>query len=545
MRVLLIACVLMPCAWPALAETIETASHITHVTIYPEGAEVTRVVEFDAPVGSHDLLITDLPAATESSLLRIAPQGGLQTGAYALRHDRLPPREDILTAAQIAAKAALATATASLRDATAAADTIRARIEAAEAQVAFLRGMGGPLPDAANPDTLQALSRMIGAEVLAARQSAITAQVDLWPATEAVTDAENAVTAAQAAYDALSSADTDYAALSVAITAPIAGKAVLRVTHFIADASWRPVYDLKLTRAGTPSLAIARGVLVSQSSGEDWAGVDLTLSTAQPSEQAEPSRLWPELRRIAEPQDEMAKRVGAMAGADMEGGIAEPVMEPEVVEAATMLEGDVVVYHYPRAVDVAGGVEELRLALDEITLAPEIQARAVPRMDATAYLMAHFTNTSGEILLPGNAYLMRDGVLVGGTWLEKIAPGDEADLAFGPIETLRLTRDMPTRAEGDRGILTKSTQIEETAVLKVENLGTESWPVRLMDLVPYSEQEDLEVTFTADPAPVEADVDGQRGILAWEFTLAAGEAREVRLDTVIRWPEGMELQSAY
>ena len=66
--------------------------------------------------------------------------------------------------------------------------------------------------------------------------------------------------------------------------------------------------------------------------------------------------------------------------------------------------------------------------------------------------------------------------------------------------------------------------------------------MRLVDGVPYSEQEELEISYTANPAPTEVDVKGQRGILAWEFELAAGEKKAVQLDHVISWPEGKELQ---
>lgn len=52
----------------------------------------------------------------------------------------------------------------------------------------------------------------------------------------------------------------------------------------------------------------------------------------------------------------MAK-AGAEAGDEM-ASMVEPVAEPEVVMAAPMMQGDVVVYHYPAKVDVAGGVEK-------------------------------------------------------------------------------------------------------------------------------------------------------------------------------------------
>ncbi len=523
---------------PALADTLLATSRITAVTVYPQGAEISRDVTFTGTAGAHELLVTDLPAATEPSLIRLEGGEGLGLGAWALRTDRLPPRDAAEDGAMKAAKAAVETAEATLRAAEAATAAIRARIEAAEAQIAFLGRTG--TEGALTAEGLKSLSDTIGTQVLAAREAALAAAADLPAADKAVAEAQEALAKANAARDALSQRDETYAALSVSVTLAAEGPSHLTIRHFVEAAGWQPVYDLHLTRKGGVALTLDRGVLVSQSSGEDWAGVNLTLSTAQPSTQAAPSQLWPELRRI-EPPMPMAK-----AGGEMMVGAAAPQMDMAMAEpavtASAAVQGDVVVYHYPSPVDVASGVENLRLALDRKTLTAEVEARAVPRADRTAFLLAKFTNDTGEILLPGEAYLTREGTLAGSLWLDTLAPGAEAEIGFGAIEGLRLSRDMPLRSQGDRGILTTSTQIEEKAVLKVENLTDETWPVRLLDQVPYSEQEDLEISFSADPAPAETDVDGQRGILAWKFDIAPGEKKEITLDSLMRWPEGMELR---
>ncbi len=522
---------------PALADTVLATSHITAVTVYPMGAQVTREVTFTAPPGPHDLLITDLPADTEPSLIRlVSPDATL--GAFALRTDRLPPRAAPTSPARDAAKAALQAAQADLAKAQAAVDSINAAVEAQQAQITFLTGLkldtGG-----ATAESLTAIADMIQSKVLSARQAALQAQSGLPAATEGVTTATEAVANAQAALDALPQPDADYAALSVAVTST-ADTGHLTVTHFIADASWAPVYDVALDRKAS-RLTVDRGVLVSQYSGEDWTGVDLTLSTAQPATQAEPSGLYPQLMRIGDPEPE------PQADAMGEGGMAEPVVTPMAVAttrtmASMSYQGDTVVYHYPTAVDLATGVENLRLALDTLTFTPQVQARAVPRYDRTAFLVAKLTNTEQQILLPGTAFLTRDGALVGSTELPSLAPGADTTLGFGAIEGLKLTRDMPQKAEGDRGVFTTSTQIEEKAVLKVENLTDEAWPLHLLDQVPYSEQEDLQITFTADPDPTAQDVEGQRGILSWDFDIAPKETKEIKLDSTISWPQGKVLQ---
>lgn len=91
-------------------------------------------------------------------------------------------------------------------------------------------------------------------------------------------------------------------------------------------------------------------------------------------------------------------------------------------------------------------------------------------------------------------------------------------------------------------MFTSANQQSESAVITVENTGTEAWPVRILDQVPYSEQDDLEIEVTASPEPSETDVEGQRGILAWEFDLAAGGKETITLEQVLTWPEGMVLR---
>ncbi len=525
-------------ASPAGADTLATSGHITQVTVYDQGAQVTRDLAFTAQPGRHQLVIADLPAQIDAGLIRLAASPGASIGAWSLRTDRLPLPAETLTPDQTRATAAVDQAKAALRQAQDTIAAINARAEAAEAQATFLlstKAEGGAL----TPEALTALSQTVASGVLAAKQAALAARADL-PAAETARDtAQKALDRAEAALAALTPEAAELAALTVTVTAETTAEAHLTLTYTVAEAGWQPVYDLSLTRSGGNKLTIDRGLLVSQSSGEDWSQVALTLSTAQPGAQAAPSALYPDLRRLIDPE-ELAASERMASGAMDEAVMAAPVVEPMVVSPSR--QGDVVIYAYPVPVDVASGAENLRLAFGQITAEPQVQARAVPRQDATAFVVARFANPSQEILLPGQALLLRDGNLVGSVWLDKLAPGAETDIAFGAIEGLLLTRDMPTRNEGDRGILSSDTERTETAVLKVRNLTEESWPIHLVDQVPYSEQEDLEISFTSDPTPTATDVDGQRGILAWEFTLPPGEETAVTLQTILRWPAGKSLQ---
>ncbi len=243
------------------------------------------------------------------------------------------------------------------------------------------------------------------------------------------------------------------------------------MTTFTPNASWQPVYDIRLTSGDAPALDIDRFVTVSQNSGEDWGGIEVTLSTARPSEQSAPTPVYPWQRRI-ESEDAapvLRKSVGAgiaMSESDM-AVMAAPMMEPEAISETAQMEmmGATATYRYGGRVDIRDGVEALRLKLDTLALTPEVRAVAVPGRDQSAFAVAEVTNTGGALILPGQAMLFRDGALIGQSWLPLIAGGDTADIGFGPIDGIRLTRTVPERSEGDRGMITRSNRIDEVAIL--------------------------------------------------------------------------------
>ena len=538
MRLAIALCVF---AIPAFADTIAAPSHVDHVTLYNWGATVSRTVQFDAPAGVHQIIVPDLPYGTMADSLRVAGSDGLIIGAVSLSTDRLPATTDVKSPAILAAEADIERLQAVLRDRDLAIATVRLRIDAANEQVGFLHNLGPGVGMAATPDQLQALSRMVGTEVLAARQAALTAETEAQGLERARVADQDTLDLATQTLAALQTPDTDYAALTLTVEST-GGPGQIVVTTQTDQASWYPVYDLRLTTGDTPALAIDRGVVIAQYSGEDWLGVDLTLSTARPNGQSSPTVLYPWLRSIYEPQQLAMGRL-ATGGtlAEMPMALAEPA--PTVAADMDMqMMGQTVVYHYGSAVDIRNGVDALRLALDSLAVTPTVRATAVPARDQVAYLVASFDNTTAETILPGTAQLFLDGALTGSAQLPLVAAGDTTELGFGALDGLILTRTVPNREQGEAGIITSSNQMTEQAVITVENLTGKAWVLRVIDQVPYSEQTDLTIDYTADPVATITDLDDQRGILAWDMDIGVGETRTINLQSTLNWPTDFDLQ---
>ena len=536
-----LACVLLFLPLPLWAADIPVTSRVSAVTLYPQGGTVMREAEFAAAPGQHRLIVADLPASVPLSAVRVAVEGATM-GGVSLRDDYVPPRDAAEDAALEAARAEVERLEAALREGAAGVEAIEMEEAAAKARVAFLDRLGaGEAVAGMDAGGLRALSDMIGQEGLAARQAALDARLRAKEADRALDDLREELEDARAALRALVPEDAARAMVAVDITAEAASEGRLRITYPIPQAGWTPVYDFRLARkAGR--LEIARGAFLRQSTGENWRDVVLTLSTRRPSGQTAPSEISPWVPRIFEPEELRPKSLSRAEGAAFDQ--AAPQMEPALAaEATPRFDGLSVSYAAPGPVSVASGADRVRVALGTQEVAAQPGARAVPLSDDRAFLMAGFTNDAEQVILPtGEARFYLDGRFVGQRAVGMIPAGGETELSFGPVDGLRLSRIVPEREEGDRGVFTASSAIDETVRIEVENLTGEAWPVRLLDRVPVSEQEDLEIDWQARPGPSETDVDGKRGVLEWRFDIAPGETRAVTLDYTLQWPEGQVLR---
>ncbi len=548
MRALLLTTLL---ASPVFADVIEAPGPVTAVTLYPQGATVTRSVTFTAPApGVHEIVVP-LPVYVDAQSLRITAPEGVTIGTMSVAEDRPAVTYDADSPQVKAAEAEVDRIEALLRDKRRAVAEIRARGEAAQARAAFLQALAQQQGEgrvmAGGVEDLRALAALVGDEVLAARAASLKAEDDAVAAEIALQPDVEAYARAKAALEALQAPEGEGSALTLGIVAAVAGEVTVEVASTTDEAGWMPVYDLRLTR-GPDALTIARGVLVGQATGEDWAGVSLTLSTARPSEQAAPSDLYPILRSaIPEPPPEPPMPMD-MARAATEGGMAEPVMEAAApaskasFDFAAEMQGAVFTYRFGAPVDIRTDADALRLTMDEVQAEVTVRAEAVPSRDTTAFLVAELTNKTGQPLLPGNAMLYAEGAMVGAAELPLVPDGGKETMGFGAIDGIVLSREVPDRSTGEEGLISTSNRQDEQAILKVENLTGQAWPLKVTDQVPYSEQDDLEIAWSADPEPTTDSAEGERGILTWEMELAPGETRTITLDTSLSWPEGMILQ---
>ncbi|GAA6199732.1 DUF4139 domain-containing protein [Aquicoccus sp. SU-CL01552] len=526
-----------------LADQFVLDAPVTHVTMHPTGATVERRVPFSIPQGRHRLILRGADPGVPLDELRFSVEGAVLETLSA-RGENLPPRDTAESAEVEAARAEVARIDRAIRDL----EDTRAEhllgIAAAEAKLAFLAGLG-ERDSIAGQDviSLREISTMVAEETLAAKTAALQAQQAARALDDPLEEMTEDLSRAKQALDALVPDVAEPIELTLAVSAETATEGIITVTYLTPDAMWQPGYEARLTRGDTPRLTLTRVAWVVQDSGETWRDVALRLSTVDPAARSAPSEVVPWRRRIIPRPEPKAMQRDNLAGAASAPMVEAPVVYEEAAALGAALDGISVTYDYAPPVTLAPGTEAVRIPLGDVALEPQVFARAAPRYDETAFVAAGFTNDTSEVLLPSERmHLYLDGQFTGIGRMPLIAAGEETELFFGPIEGLRLTSTLRDRNEGDRGVLNKSNEMTEAREFEIANLTNTDWQVRLRDRVPYSEQEDLRIDWTATPPPEITDVDGQRGVLEWQFPLAAGAEKTLRLETRLNWPEGFVLR---
>ena len=529
----------------AYAEDISVIAPVSSVTVYPQGATVTRVIAAELPQGKHRILVP-YKADNNDGPPRVRAPEGVAIGAMEVLNNYLTDPKAAYSPGQTAAFERVEAAKEALQ---ALEDVVvrgQASVEAQTAKNAYLRTLTGAALTGADADAMRAASNMVAEELENAWRDQYAAAVALRADEKARDEARKDVQQAEQDLNRLAPPSGAVTMLALTVEAAAAGAIEMTLDSLIYNAGWRADYDLNLTRGDDASVAMERKVVMQQSSGELWSDVDLTLSTANPFAQVNPTEPYPSqaFLQVKGKGGYITSRAAPQAGyadslREEEVVIVEPVMAE--VRAIAVIDGLSVTYDYPQPVNLTSGGGELILALDDFDFDAREFNRAEPRFDKTAFLMAEFTNSTQEPFLPGQASISRDGVFVGRSALPLVPAGDKAEVSFGTLEGLRLDYKLLDNDTGDRGFLTSSSTRVQQMEFTVENLLATTEEVQTIFALPYSEQEDLSVSVSARPSPDERDFEQRRGVSVWNLEVGPGETKTVRVNVEMDWPEGLQM----
>jgi uncharacterized protein (TIGR02231 family) len=542
---------------------------ITEVTVYPDRARVTRRGTVELKQGEHSLQVGELPLSLLPESVRAGGKGTAQARILAVDVAKAFYQEP-----PTATVAELEREIEKLEDQD---QTLADQAEAHQAQLEFLKGLGGAAGENLSRGIAFGKSKVAdGQEMLTfMAEGMATASQGLREVTAQRRELEKKLTKLRKELEQQRSArPRERYAVTVDVEVLGQGEFELEATYVVRNASWQPLYDLRLssdqdlrldegTEEEKPDVALTYLGQVSQRTGEDWEDVALSLSTAKPALAATLPELRPwyirvpaplppptaapvpraaRLLKAAAPPAQPVAAFEALTG--MEEGEAEPV-EMEALTAEVEEAGAALTFRVAKPATIPSDGSPHKTTVAALSLTPRLDYVAVPKLVSQAYRRAAVTNDTDYVFLPGPANIFYGGEYVGTTTLATIvlgqepgavAPGQEFKVFLGVDERIKVSREL-VASEVDKKFIGDRRRLHYAYRTKVQNLRDGREKVIVSDQIPVARHEEIKVRLDmAEPKPTQQT---ELGILKWELDLEPGEEQAIRFDFNVEHPRSL------
>jgi len=546
------ALLLLVLASPLRAAELTADGRITAVTVYADRAEVTRQARLRLEPGSHTVVFDRLPANADIGSLRASGKGNFTL---------VDIRPDTVQTAEVANEkvAALADRLRGLERQAEELKRAEGRVEARRQALAKVldrlttagKDSPGPEMDPAKwsgfIDFHAGALAKLDEETLGLRDKS----------REVARDTDQ-VRRELAALQAGSRRVRQVARLTLEASA--ATEAVIDLSYVVGGPSWEPSYDIRADVAAK-TLEVAYFATVRQSTGEDWKGVALRLSTAQPSVHGREPELDPWFLRKREPivpqertDSRAAVRPASATAAkaqmfnefDLTGATADAAMAPAGAAVARVIPGGVAaVFAVERPADIASDNKPVRASLSRDTFPAAFRHTCVPKLSPHTYLKAKAVNTTELPYLPGPSAVFVDGSFVANADMDLVPAGQEFWTYLGADASVKVERRiLADRTEVAGLIGKKRVSTVRDHVFKLTN--GKATPVELViwDQIPMSNHEAIKVVleqpeYKRDSADLRMD-DQKR--LEWRVDLKPGEKRDLPFRFTVERPEDVVVE---
>ena len=315
----------------------------------------------------------------------------------------------------------------------------------------------------------------------------------------------------------------------------------LEVMYQVHSARWYPTYDVDLH----PQKAkLRRMALLYNQTKEDWNEVNLIVSTAT----ARPVRAieaTPYYVGVYDPAEDQRKeesfkmkkeRARSMRAAPM--SVAPPAPPPKMVEEfaeATETISGIAVYELPKLVTIPSDNEKHPITLIEEELSSETVHYWYA--EGMSEVVAQDKVTNGDnVILPGKVKVYAEGDYIGETSLSQISPREEFKIGTRTAYDVKAEKKLAHREVEKAGVLRGKLKRSYRYRLEIQSFSKRPIEIDVFDRVPHSESTEIEVKADWEKAGVK---DENLGILEWHKTLQPDEKAVIEYDYEVSWEKGI------
>jgi uncharacterized protein (TIGR02231 family) len=354
----------------------------------------------------------------------------------------------------------------------------------------------------------------------------------------------------------------------VTVQGTAAADAQLELSYLLPGATWESSHELRSAENEPTSAELTSYAVVTQASGEDWDGAELTFSTQSSTAAVR----IPELAALTLGDTRAATQSIETRSASFQraeaafkgqnrlwnkrlqhretGGSFEEsyqtnfeylqVTQSKTVRIFQSLQqrGTTTQFKALSTSNVRADGRSVRIPIGRARLRGKKAIVAAPEQSLNAAQTLELSNDSGQSLLPGSVALYQTGAFLDMTNVDFVADGEDFALFLNVADQLKLSRVLDKK----RSALVRKqrTQMQLAFVVTVENLSSKPMALSLADRIPVSEDREVLISGVKISPDVKPD---SKGILRWPLSLQPKEKRKFEIQYQIEYPPSLVLET--
>lgn len=333
----------------------------------------------------------------------------------------------------------------------------------------------------------------------------------------------------------------------LSVSADQATQIILDITYLSRSAGWSPIYDIRCAGISGP-LDLVYKANVYQNTGYDWKGINLVISTGNPTANNNRPVMSPwyidflqpvQIRGQASVQKSSRQIPQSsnmmMEIVDMKYDQAPAPPVPYEVSAVTnqmTSEYDIRVKQ-----DIPSDGKQHLVAIRNIELPAVYSYHTAPKLDQHAFLIARIGDYGKYDLLSGQTNIFFEGMYVGQTYLNPEATGDSLIVSLGRDDRINIQRNILTDFTSAKTIGINK-KVEKGYEIIIRNNKSTEVSLEVLDQVPLSRNKDIEVEIE--------DMGGAKysedyGKLLWKIKMAPGATKKIRFVYSVKHPKSKQV----
>ena len=334
----------------------------------------------------------------------------------------------------------------------------------------------------------------------------------------------------------------------VTVVAKEAGLAKMGISYVVNNAGWYPSYDLRVTDISKP-MYLKYKANVYQNTGEEWKDVKLTLSSGDPKESGTKPILvpWPLYSikftpPVIAPDDQVKEEMRSQDIVE-DRKIAkvrgiEAVSRPAPMPRVMLTEGQTAFqFEIEQAYNIPSDGKQHTVDVQENTINATYEYFCVPKLDKDVFLTALITNWEDLNLLNGDANLYFEGTYLGKASLDTRNTKDTLEISLGRDKNILVNRTKLKEFSRNQ-ILGSSKTDERSWEITIRNKKQQPINLTIQDQFPIAINKDIVV----DKGNYkEGSLDETTNMITWRLKIDPAKEKKIGFNYSVKSPKSASI----